>query len=69
MPDSTGGNTYWNKTASFVQTGAAACGSCHDTTAASVHFQTMTIGTTESCATCHGAGKAFNAVDVHVPSP
>lgn len=74
VPDSTNGNTYWNKQEFFVQTGAAACGSCHDTPSAQAHFQTMTIGFSalapqETCATCHGAGKAFNAVDVHVPSP
>jgi hypothetical protein len=74
VPDSTTGNQFWNKTESFVQSGAATCGSCHDTTAAAAHFQTMTIGfgtTTaqESCAACHGAGKAFEASAVHIPSP
>ena len=69
VPDSTNGNAFWAKTESFVQSGAASCGSCHDTIAALTHYATMTIGTAESCASCHGAGKAFNAVDVHVPSP
>ena len=35
VPDSTNGNAYWTKSAEIlVQTGAASCGSCHDTTAA-----------------------------------
>ena len=74
VPDSTNGNAFWAKTPSLVQSGASACGSCHDTTAASVHFQTMTIGwntndAQESCAACHGAGKAFESSAVHVASP
>ena len=69
VPDSTLGTPFWTKSASFVQSGAATCGSCHDTDSARVHFATMTIGTDESCASCHGAGKAFEASAVHIPSP
>jgi len=69
VPDSTNGNPYWTKVESFVQSGASACGSCHDSAAAGVHFQTMTINSVESCATCHAAGKAFESSAVHVASP
>jgi OmcA/MtrC family decaheme c-type cytochrome len=68
-PDTLAGNAFWTKVESFVQSGAANCGSCHDTAAASLHFQSMTIGGAETCTTCHGAGKAFNSIDVHVPAP
>ena len=45
----------------------AACGSCHDSSAAKAHFAINTASeiSAEGCAVCHGAGKANDAVAAH----
>jgi OmcA/MtrC family decaheme c-type cytochrome len=44
----------------------AACGSCHDSTDAKVHFATNTIvGTGEACDTCHAVGRDADVVQAH----
>ena len=50
----------------------AVCTSCHDTDAAKVHadlntFQPNTATAIETCAACHGAGKDFDALEMHPP--
>jgi len=52
----------------------AVCTSCHDSAATSAHtdlytVNPMTAGATELCASCHGAGKAFDSILVHQPIP
>jgi OmcA/MtrC family decaheme c-type cytochrome len=43
--------------------GAGACGSCHNSSSSKAHFavNTSTATAGESCGTCHGAGKAYEA--------
>jgi len=52
----------------------AACTSCHDGLGTDQHADMnttspMTAGAIEHCASCHGAGKAFDSVVVHQPVP
>jgi OmcA/MtrC family decaheme c-type cytochrome len=44
---------------------AAACLSCHDGDDAAAHAYANTTFFGESCATCHGEGKAFAVDKVH----
>ncbi len=37
----------------------AACGSCHNSTSAKIHYTVNSTATGESCAVCHGPGAAF----------
>jgi OmcA/MtrC family decaheme c-type cytochrome len=69
VPDSLAGDTYWNKVESAVPAGAANCGSCHDSAAAGVHFDSNTVAGVESCSVCHGAGGIADPVLMHVPAP
>ena len=48
---------------------AAACLSCHDTTAAAVHAETMTTPSGESCAVCHASGSVFGIDLMHQLPP
>ncbi len=45
----------------------ATCNSCHDSTAATAHMDSMSAGGVESCAVCHGDGRDFDVAAVHVP--
>ena len=49
-----------------VPASQAACGSCHDDTAAKVHFATQTIPNVgEACDTCHATGRDADVVKAH----
>jgi OmcA/MtrC family decaheme c-type cytochrome len=55
---------YATSSGNFLRDGpaTAACGSCHNSPSAKAHFATNTApGFGESCASCHGAGAAFEA--------
>jgi hypothetical protein len=43
-----------------VRSWAVTCGSCHDSIAAEVHIELSTLAGFESCASCHGEGRAFS---------
>jgi predicted CXXCH cytochrome family protein len=50
------------------------CTSCHDAAATATHadLNTLgpnTVGATELCAGCHGAGKEWDSLTVHAPAP
>ncbi len=45
------------------------CTSCHDSDVTKNHAKTMTFGTFETCATCHGVGKDKDVFKVHQPLP
>jgi OmcA/MtrC family decaheme c-type cytochrome len=72
-PDSAAGDAYWSKVETFVGSGAAHCGSCHDTTLAQAHFDVMTPTVNgvkvETCDACHGDGRDFDPIEMHKPSP
>lgn len=68
-PDSVLGDTYWSKVESFTGSGAANCGSCHDTAIAGSHFQANTIGGVEACDVCHGDGRFMDPVEMHIANP
>jgi OmcA/MtrC family decaheme c-type cytochrome len=68
-PDSSATAATWSKTESFVGSGAAHCGSCHDTTIAVTHFAAMTNNGVETCDVCHGDGRFMDPIEIHVPSP
>lgn len=53
----------------FTPPQAAACTSCHDSPVTIAHAAVNTFGATETCATCHGAGKDFDVLKVHQPKP
>lgn len=53
----------------FTQPQAAMCTSCHDSDVTKNHAKTMTFGTFETCATCHGVGKDKDVFKVHQPLP
>jgi len=54
-------NQWWDP----IEPMAAACLSCHDSDDANAHAFTNTTYFGESCATCHGEGKAFSVEKVH----
>jgi OmcA/MtrC family decaheme c-type cytochrome len=68
-PDTVAGDAFWSKTESFVGSGQAHCGSCHDSTAAVTHFSAMTVGGAESCDTCHGDGRILDPIEIHTGRP
>ena len=68
-PDTAAGDTYWDKTETYVGSGQAHCGSCHDSTNAITHFSAMTIGGLESCDVCHGDGRIFDPIEIHIGRP
>jgi predicted CXXCH cytochrome family protein len=54
----------------FMAPAGAACSACHDAPSTTAHVRTMTAPDgTESCALCHGIGKAYDAQVVHVLPP
>jgi len=67
------GSTGWHAPAgrdhpngiASVREWRAACTSCHDSTAAGAHVDTMTSNGQESCSTCHGLGKDWPVDRVH----
>jgi len=67
----TAGN-YWRtipEKTRYVLPQKSICTSCHSQPATGAHADIMTVGTTESCATCHGAGRASDPSVVHKPKP
>ncbi|WP_242340439.1 OmcA/MtrC family decaheme c-type cytochrome [Anaeromyxobacter sp. SG66] len=68
-PDTAAGDAYWNKTETFVGSGRAHCGSCHDGIAADAHISLNTINGVESCDVCHGDGRFMDPIEIHQPRP
>lgn len=55
---------------SFAPPETAACTSCHDSISAKAHASLNTTSAgAEACATCHGAGKAFDIAEAHALTP
>jgi OmcA/MtrC family decaheme c-type cytochrome len=69
VPDSVAGDAVWTKVETAIPAGTANCGSCHDSAAAGVHFDSNTGAGVEACSVCHGAGGIVDPVLMHVPAP
>lgn len=69
VPDSLAGDAVWSKSQTFVGSGQAHCGSCHDGTVAITHFSAMTAGGVESCDVCHGDGRILDPIEIHTGRP
>jgi len=68
-PDSAAGDAYWSKAETYMGSGQAHCGSCHDSTAAVTHFTAMTINNVESCDVCHGDSRILDPIEIHQARP
>jgi OmcA/MtrC family decaheme c-type cytochrome len=68
-PDTAAGDAFWTKTESFVGSGQAHCGSCHDSPAAGAHISQNIIGGVESCEVCHGDGRFMDPIEIHQGTP
>jgi len=65
MPEGTLPTTTPREAYSPMMPAAAACLSCHDSETAALHAYVNTAPFGESCAACHGDGKAFSVDKVH----
>jgi len=45
------------------------CNSCHDSDAAKIHTELNRNASGEACAVCHGPGKTYDVLEVHVAAP
>jgi OmcA/MtrC family decaheme c-type cytochrome len=64
--------TYWAADASktrYVLPQKSLCTSCHATPATGAHADLMTLGSIESCNTCHGQGRDADPLVVHRRRP
>jgi OmcA/MtrC family decaheme c-type cytochrome len=65
-PDTAAGDAFWTKVETFIPSGQAHCGSCHDGTVAGTHMASNTLPNgLEACDTCHGDGRFMDPIEIH----